>query len=63
MLGPPKTRDLTRPVLHSREAAVPHNHFSRHLEHILDLAFVRDLVTDCYAACGRLTGSPKRGPP
>jgi len=58
MLGPPKTRDLTRPVLLSLEAAVPHNHFYRQLEHVLDLAFVRDLVTDCYATGGRPSIDP-----
>ncbi len=58
MLGPPKTRDLSRPVLLSLEAAVPHNHFYRHLEHVLDLAFVRDLVTDCYATGGRPSIDP-----
>lgn len=58
MLGPPKTRDLTRPVLLSLETALPHNHFSRHLEHVLDLAFVRDLVTECYATGGRPSIDP-----
>jgi len=32
---------------------VPADHFYRHLERTLDLAFVRDLVRDCYAAGGR----------
>ncbi len=28
---------------------VPADHFYRHLDRILDLSFVRDLVQDCYA--------------
>jgi len=31
MLGPPKVRDLDRPVLISLEAAVPQDHFYRHV--------------------------------
>jgi len=58
MLGPPKTRDLNRPVLLSLESAVPRNHFYRHLERTLDLAFVRELVTDCYASGGRPSVDP-----
>ncbi len=58
MLGPAKTRDLDRPVLLSLEAAVPYNHFSRHLERTLDLAFVRDRVTECYATGGRPSIDP-----
>ena len=42
MLGPSKPRDLDRPVIVSLEALVPRNHFYRHLERTLDLAFVRD---------------------
>ena len=38
MLGPPKPRDLDRPVIVSLEALVPRNHFYRHLERTLDLA-------------------------
>ncbi len=58
MLGPPKVRDLNRPVLISLESAVPQNHFYRHLEHTLDLSFVRDLVADCYASGGRPSIDP-----
>ncbi len=47
MLGPPKARHLDRSVLISLEASVPKDHFYRHLEHTLDLAFVRDLAADC----------------
>jgi transposase len=32
------------------EELVPADHFYRHLDRTLDLAFVRDLVQDCYAA-------------
>ena len=39
MLGPPKVRDLDRPVLISLEATVPLNHFYRHLHRVLDLSF------------------------
>ncbi|MGI8687305.1 MAG: transposase [Thermomicrobiales bacterium] len=42
----------------SLEALVPANHFYRHLDRTLDLAFVRDLVTDCYAAGGRPSVDP-----
>ncbi len=58
MLGPPKMRDLDRPVLISLEAAVPPNHFYRHLHRVLDLSFVRDLVADRYAAGGRPSIDP-----
>jgi len=58
VLGPPKMRDLDRPVLISLEAAVPQNHFYRHLHRVLDLSFVRDLVTDRYAAGGRPSIDP-----
>ncbi len=49
MLGPPKTRDLHRPVLISVESFVPKDHFYRHLHRVLDLSFVRELVADRYA--------------
>jgi transposase len=58
MLGPPKTRDLDRPVLASLEALVPANHFYRHLDAQLDLTFVRELVADRYAAGGRPSIDP-----
>lgn len=58
MLGPPKVRDLTRPVVISLESAVPQGHFYRHLERTLDLAFVRDLVADRYADAGRPSIDP-----
>jgi len=58
VLGPAKARDLDRPVLLSLESAVPQNHCYRHLERTLDLSFVRDLVTDCYASGGRPSIDP-----
>src|SRR5215210_5459712 len=58
MLGPPKTRQLDRPVLASLEALVPAGHFYRHLDAKLDLAFVRELVADRYAAGGRPSIDP-----
>jgi transposase len=42
----------------SLEALVPADHFYRHLEATLDLAFVRDLVADCYAPVGRPSVDP-----
>ena len=53
MLGPRKARHVDRPVLASLEALVPPGNFYRHLAEVLDLAFVRDLVPDRYAAGGR----------
>lgn len=58
MLGPPKTRNLDRPVLFSLESAVPQDHFYRDLERAFDLSFVRDLVADCYTAAGRPSIDP-----
>jgi len=58
MLGPPKVRDLNRPVVVSLESVVPKGHFYRHLERVLDLSFVRDLAADCYAASGRPSIDP-----
>jgi len=58
MLGPPKARDLNRPVAVSLDALVPRDHFYRHLERTLDLAFVRDLVAPCYAGNGRPSIDP-----
>ncbi len=55
MLGPAKVRRVDQPVLASLDALVPAHHFYRHLDHTLDLAFVRDLVPPCYAAGGRLS--------
>lgn len=59
MLGPPKTRDLNRPVLIAIESYVPKDHFYRHLHRVLDLSFVRDLAADCYASGGRPSIDPE----
>lgn len=58
MLGPPKSRDLDRPVLISVESAVPNDHFYRHLHRVLDLSFVRALAADRYASGGRPSIDP-----
>ncbi len=59
MLGPPKTRDLKRPVLIAIESSVPKNHFYRHLHCVLDLASVRDLAVDSYASGRRPSIDPE----
>src|SRR5918992_1015346 len=58
MLGPPKPRRLDQPVAASLEELVPADHFYRHLDRVLDLAFVRDLVKDAYAEVGRPSIDP-----
>ena len=58
MLGPPKTRDLARPAVVSVEALVQAGHFYRYLDAKLDLAFVRELVAERYAAGGRPSIDP-----
>jgi len=45
-----KTRHFTPVPAVSLDELVPADHFYRHLERVLDLSFVRDLVQDCYAA-------------
>src|SRR5258708_35960118 len=42
----------------SLEELVPADHFYRHLERVLDLSLVRDLVQECYASCGRPSIDP-----
>jgi hypothetical protein len=59
MPGPPKRRDLGRPVLISVEAYVAQDHFYRHLHRVLDLSFVRELVADRYAVAGRPSIDPE----
>ena len=47
------------PVEHlSLEELVPHDHFYRHLERVLDLNFVRELVAPYYAVGGRPSIDP-----
>jgi len=58
MLGPPKSRQLNEPILVSLDDLAPTGHFYRHLEHTLDLAFVRDLVRETYADIGRPSVDP-----
>src|SRR3954467_2074154 len=42
----------------SLEDLVPPDHFYRHLERTLDLAFVRDVVREAYAGTGRPSVDP-----
>ncbi len=58
MLGPVKPRRLDEPVAVSLEALVPRDHFYRHLEAKLDLAFVREWTRELYAARGRPSIDP-----
>src|SRR6266581_2369133 len=58
MLGPVKPRRVDQPVTASLDALVPADHFYRHLERALDLAFVRELVRNTYAAGGRPSIDP-----
>src|SRR4051794_20820482 len=58
MLGPVKPRRVDQPVSASLDELVPADHFYRHLERTLDLAFVRDLARDAYAAGGRPSIDP-----
>ena len=37
---------------------VPKDNFYRHLDAMLDLSFVRDLVRECYASSGRPSVDP-----
>ena len=53
-----KTRYFTPVPAVSLDELVPADHFYRHVERVLDLAFVRDLVQDCYAAGGRPSVDP-----
>jgi transposase len=57
MLGE-KARHFAEHQSLSLEALVPPGHFYRQLERGLDLAFVRDLVRDCYADRGRPSVDP-----
>ena len=44
-----KARIFTPVGAISLDELVPPDHFYRHLDQVLDLAFVRDLVQGCYA--------------
>ena len=58
MLGPPKLRALDHPVTISLESLVPADHFYRHLDATLDLAFVREWVEELYKPGGRPSIDP-----
>jgi transposase len=45
-----KARVFTPVPAVSLDELVPADHFYRHLERVLDLSFVRELVQDCYVA-------------
>jgi transposase len=53
-----KERSFAPFVKVSLEELVPHDHFYRHLDHVLDLSFVRDLVKETYAQGGRPSIDP-----
>src|SRR3712207_401217 len=53
-----KARTFAPIVNLSLEDLIPTDHFYRHLERTLDLSFVRDLVTVCYAPIGRPSIDP-----
>ncbi len=53
-----QTRLFTPVPSVSLEELVPADHFYRHLDRVIDLGFVRDLVNDCYARGGRPSIDP-----
>ncbi len=53
-----KERAFAPLVAVSLEELVPRDHFYRHLQKVLDLSFVHDLVRECYAAGGRPSIDP-----
>src|SRR5688572_15753789 len=53
-----KARVVTPRHTVSLEDLVPADHFYRHLDRVLDLSFVRDLVRDTYAPVGRPSIDP-----
>ncbi len=53
-----KAREVATRRTVSLEDLVPADDFSRHLDRVLDLAFVRDLVQDTYASAGRPSIDP-----
>ncbi len=53
-----KERCFRPPTNPSLDDLVPADHFYRHLEHALDLSFVRDLVREAYADTGRPSIDP-----
>ena len=53
-----KARLFTPIAVASLEDLVPATHFYRHLDRVLDLSFVRDLVKGTYAGIGRPSIDP-----
>jgi transposase len=53
-----KARIFTPITAVSFEELVPANHFYRHLDRVVDLSFVRDLVKKTYAERGRPSIDP-----
>jgi transposase len=53
-----KARVFTLVPAVSLDELVPADHFYRHLDRVLDLSFIRDLVQECYANCGRPSIDP-----
>lgn len=53
-----KARIFTPITAISLEELVPANHFYRHLDRVVDLSFVRDLVKETYAQRGRPSIDP-----
>ena len=53
-----KAREVATRHTVSLEDLVPADDFYRHLDRVLDLAFVRDLVRDTYAPAGRRSIDP-----
>jgi transposase len=58
MLGPRKQRHFDRQLLVSLENLVPPDNCYRQLDAKLDLGFIRELVRDRYAICGRPSIDP-----
>jgi transposase len=53
-----KSRIFTPITTISLDELVPANHFYRHLDRVVDLSFVRDLVKETYAERGRPSIDP-----
>jgi transposase len=53
-----KERAFAPKVSVSLEELVPQDHFYRHVQKVLDLSFVHELVRECYAAAGRPSIDP-----
>jgi hypothetical protein len=54
-----KLRDFAQLPNFPLEELGPKGNFYRRLQSALDLSFVRDLVEDLYAACGRTSVDPE----